>query len=83
MWKYFNPPHQSPFRPQIIHIYLFIYTYPLSGSQVVLVVSNSPAKTGDVRDSASTPGLGPSSEGGYGNLFQYSCLENPMGEGTW
>ena len=27
------------------------------------------------------PGLGRSPGGGYGNPFQYSCLENPHGQG--
>ena len=29
------------------------------------------------------PGLGRSSGEGNGNPLQYSCLENPMNEGTW
>ena len=57
--------------------------------QVALVVKNSPANTGDARDSGLIPGLGRSpgwgrSPGlGNGNPFQYSCVENPMGRGTW
>ena len=47
-------------------------------SQVVLVVKNLLASTGDVRDMDSIPGLGRSSGGGHGNPLQYSCLENPM-----
>ena len=39
---------------------------------------NPPAKAGDVRDSGSIPGRGKSSGGGHGNVFQYTCLENPM-----
>ena len=31
-------------------------------------------------DLSSIPGLGPSPEGGHGNPFQYSCLENPHGQ---
>ena len=31
-------------------------------------------------DLGSTPGLGKSTGGGRGNLFQYSCLENPHGQ---
>ena len=34
----------------------------------------------NVGDLGSTPGLGRSSEGGQGNPFQYSCLENPHGQ---
>ena len=29
------------------------------------------------------PGLGRSLGVGYGNLLQYSCLENPMDRGAW
>ena len=47
------------------------------------VVKNSPASEGDVRDMGSVPGSGRSPEGGQGNPFQYSCLENPMGRGAW
>ena len=41
------------------------------------------ANAGDVRDTASVPGLGRAPEGGYGNPLQYSCLENPMDRGAW
>ena len=30
----------------------------------------------------SIPGLGRTSGGGHGNTFQYSCLENPHGQGS-
>ena len=30
----------------------------------------------------SIPGTGRSPEGGHGNPFQYSCLENPMDRGS-
>ena len=52
-------------------------------SQLVLVAKNPPASAGDVRDMGSIPGSGRSPEGGYGNLVQYSCLENPMDRGAW
>ena len=48
----------------------------LSGS----VVRNRPANAGDV---GLIPGLGRSPGGGNGNLFQYSCLGNPMHRGAW
>ena len=38
---------------------------------------------GDAGDTALTPGLGRFPGGGYGNPFQYSCLENPMNRGAW
>ena len=34
-------------------------------------------------DMGSIPGLGRSPGGGSGNALQYSCLENPVGRGTW
>ena len=34
-------------------------------------------------DLGSIPGSGRSPGEGNGNLLQYSCLENPMGRGTW
>ena len=52
-------------------------------SKVVLVVKNLPANAGDARDVGSTPKLGKSLGLGSGNLFQCSCLENPMGKGAW
>ena len=36
-----------------------------------------------VGDLGSIPGSGRSPGGGHGNLFQYSCLENPMDRGAW
>ena len=51
--------------------------------QVALVVENLPANAGDIRDVGSIPGLERSPGGGYGNPFQYSCVENPMDRGSW
>ena len=51
-------------------------------SQVVLVVKNTPANAGDVRDAGLIPGSGRSPGGGHGNLLQYSCLENYMDRGA-
>ena len=50
---------------------------------MVLVVSNPPAKEGDIGDLGSIPGLGSSPRGGHGNSLQYSCLENPVDRGAW
>ena len=44
---------------------------------MVLVVKNSSANAGDVREVGSVPELGRSPGGGHGNPLQYSCLENP------
>ena len=43
-------------------------------SQVVPVVKNQPASSGDVRDVGSVPGSGRSPGGGHDNPFQNSCL---------
>jgi len=50
---------------------------------VAVVVKNSPAKAGDIRDVVSIPGSGRSLRGGQGNPLQYSFLENPMDRGAW
>ena len=55
-------------------------------SQVALVVKkkkNPAINAGDIKDVGSIPGSGRSPGGGHGNLFQYSCLENPMDRGAW
>ena len=52
-------------------------------SQTALVVKNSPANAGDLRDTGSIPGLGRSPGEGNGNTLQYSCLENLMDRGAW
>ena len=36
-----------------------------------------------MREVGLIPGSGRFHEGGHGNPFQYSCLENPMDRGTW
>ena len=46
--------------------------------QVELVLKNSPANAGDVRDLGLILGLGRSPGGGKGNPLQCSWLENPM-----
>ena len=45
--------------------------------QVVLVVKNSPANAGDIRDMSLIPGEG------HGNPLQHSFLENPLDRGAW
>ena len=52
-------------------------------SQVALVVKNSLASAGDIRDVGSIPELGRSPGRGHGNPLQYSCPENPMDRGAW
>ena len=52
-------------------------------SQVVPVVNNLPANSGDTGDPGLIPGLGRSPGGGHGNPLQYSYLENPLDRGAW
>ena len=49
-------------------------------SSVAPWVKNPPTMQDEV-DMGSIPGSGRSPGGGSGNLFQYSCLENPMERG--
>ena len=49
---------------------------------MAVVVKNSPANTGDVKDADSIPGMGRSPGGGHGNSLQY-CLETAMDRGDW
>ena len=46
-------------------------------------VKNLPANAENTEDAGLTPGLGISPGEGNGNLFQYSCLGNPMDRGAW
>ena len=50
---------------------------------MVLVVKNSAAHAGDIRDSGLIPGSGRSPGEGHDNPLQYSSLENPMDRGAW
>ena len=55
----------------------------LCNPKVELVVKNPPAEAGNIKEVGSILEWGRSPEGGHGNLFQYSCLENPMDRGIW
>ena len=46
------------------------------------MVKNPPANAGDTGDVGLIPALGRSRGEGNGNSLQYSCLENPHGQGT-
>ena len=48
-----------------------------------MVVKNTSANTGDIRDAGSIPGWGRSPGGQHSNSLQYPCLENPMDRGAW
>ena len=52
-------------------------------SLVVLVVTNTLANAGDVRDVGSIPGSVRSPAEGNGNSLHYSCLETPIDRGAW
>ena len=52
-------------------------------SPVVLVVKNSLANAGDIRDAGSIPDPGRSSGEGNGNPLQHSYPENPTDRGAW
>ena len=52
----------------------------VGASLVVLVVKDSPANAGDVRESGVIPGSGRSPGGGPSLPLQYSCLEIPHGQ---
>ena len=54
------------------------------GSPGALVLKNLPANAGDIKRSLGLiPGSARSPGEGNGNPLQYSCLENPMGRGSW
>ena len=64
------------------HLYIYIYPILFSdiASLVAQLVKNLPANAGDMD---SIPGSGKCPGEVNGNLFQYSCLENPMDRGAW
>ena len=47
------------------------------------VFKESACNAEDTGGEGSISELGKSPGEGYGNLFQYSCLENPMGRRAW
>ena len=76
--------HPVPFfdssKPKIFSTYCEFERYALNrGFQLVLVVRNPPA---NAEDMGLIPGSGRSTGRGYGSLFHYSCLENPMDRGA-
>ena len=64
-------------------VYIYVCVCVCVYSQVALVVKNTPAKTGDLRNSGSIPGSGIFLGEINGNPLQYSCLENSMDRGAW
>ena len=47
------------------------------------VIKNLPSNAGDAGVTSLIPGSRRSPGGGNDNLFQYSCLKNPMDRGAW
>ena len=54
--------------------------YKLYWASLVAQMAESACHAGDL---GLIPGLGRFSEGGHDNPLQYSCLENPHGQGVW
>ena len=50
---------------------------------MALVIKNSPASAGDIRDMGLILGSGRSPGEANGYPLQYSCLENSMNRGVW
>ena len=65
---------------KICHHFRYIMDFPGG-----VPVKNLPVNAGDNPQEMWIPILGSGRSPGVGNrnLFQYSCLENPMGRGTW
>ena len=57
--------------------------YVCGASQVAQWVNKSTSNAGDARDVGLIPRLERLPVEGNGNLFQYSCLKNPMDRGAW
>ena len=68
-------------KPSLIFAIVCSQTYQ-GASQVALLLKNTPASAGDIRDVGSIPVSGRFPGGGHGNPLQYSCLENPMDRGA-
>ena len=64
----------------LLCIYLNVYVF--MPSQVALVVKNSPAAVGDIRDTGLIPGSGRSLGGGHADPLECSFLENSVDRGT-
>ena len=60
----------------------FIFSNYILGFPGGSLVKSLSANAGNARDAGSIPGSGRPPGGGYGNLLQHSCLENPMSRGA-
>ena len=59
------------------------HLYQLKGFPGSLVIKNTPANAGDIRDVGLIFGSGRFPGGGRGNPLQYSCLEDSTDRGAW
>ena len=66
-----------------VYIYIYIYTHTHIHTLGASLVVNGKESACNAGDTGLILGLGRSPGEGNGNLFQYSCLENPMDRGTW
>ena len=57
--------------------------FPLKSQKGFPGGSEVKASACNAQDLGLIPGLGRSPGEGYGNLLQYSCLDNPMDRGAW
>ena len=78
-----RPPPYIIFLLQSILVLFWLPWTILRGFPGVSVVKNLTANAGNTRDVGSVPGSGRFPGREHGNLFQYSCLENPMDRGAW
>ena len=78
IWETIIP--ESSKRQNLVLPHTDNYLWTTTGGSVV---KNSLANAGDTGDAGSSPGLGRSPGGGYGNQLQQSCLENPMDREAW
>ena len=63
--------------------YRYIHIHIHTGFPDGAMVKNPADNAGDAGDMDLISGSGRSHEGGNGNFFQYSCLENYMDRGAW
>ena len=65
------------------HTHTHTHAYARSYRRPECVPPDGKESTCNAGDLSSIPGLGRSPGEGHGNLFQYSCLENPLDRGAW
>ena len=76
--------HSAFFMVQLSYPYMTTgKTVALPLSIVAVVVKNSFANAGDIRDAGCIPGSERPPRGRHANQLHYSCLENSMDRGAW